>query len=600
VSATVGGADFSSGCDVKLTSASGTIIPKSENRVSSSRIDCTFDLHGGEPGDWDVVVTNGDAQTGTLAGGFAVDAALPAPVVNSISPGDGYNNGTVDVYISGANFVTGCHAKLAMGTTVIDAVSESMLSSSLLACSFNINGAQTGGWDVIVGNLDGKTGKLPGGFVVSAEPAPEPPAPTPEPTPVQGKGSTWYLAEGSTAYGFDTLVNIENSKAVTAMVTYMTPGGPRTRSAIVLPALSMTVINPRDDIGVSDFSTVVECKEGEPIAVDRRMTWTGPGARSQEGHSSIGVTAPAYTWYLAEGSSSWGFECWLLVQNPNSQVANVALTYMIEGEGPRTVYHQVPAASRASFNMETDIGRKDASVKVTSDVPVIPERAMYRNNRREGHDSVGTTSPSNDYYLAEGSSDWGFTTYVLVQNPGDRATNVDITFMTSKGPVAMPTFSMQPDSRRTIKVNDILPGADFSTKVHGSSPIIAERAMYWTTATGEACHDSIGMDSPHSVFYLPDGQTSAGHETWTLVQNPNDVPVQVSIAYLTPSGPGPVIVDKIAANSRKSYDMAQQVPNGLASVVVTSADASRKIMVERSMYWNSRGAGTDSIGGYGD
>jgi hypothetical protein len=384
------------------------------------------------------------------------------------------------------------------------------------------------------------------------------------------------------------------------MVTYMTPGGPRTRSAIVLPALSMTVINPRDDIGVSDFSTVVECKEGEPIAVDRRMTWTGPGARSQEGHSSIGVTAPADTWYLAEGSSSWGFECWLLVQNPNSQVANVALTYMIEGEGPRTVYHQVPAASRASFNMETDIGRKDASVKVTSDVPVIPERAMYRNNRREGHDSVGTTSPSNDYYLTEGSSDWGFTTYVLVQNPGDRATNVDITFMTSKGPVAMPTFSMQPDSRRTIKVNDILPGADFSTKVHGSSPIIAERAMYWTTATGEACHDSIGMDSPHSVFYLPDGQTSAGHETWTLVQNPNDVPVQVSIAYLTPSGPGPVIVDKIAANSRKSYDMAQQVPNGLASVVVTSADASRKIMVERSMYWNSRGAGTDSIGGYGD
>ena len=164
----------------------------------------------------------------------------------------------------------------------------------------------------------------------------------------------------------------------------------------------------------------------------------------------------------------------------------------------------------------------------------------------------------------------------------------------------MPTFSMQPDSRRTIKVNDILPGADFSTKVHGSSPIIAERAMYWTTATGEACHDSIGMDSPHSVFYLPDGQTSAGHETWTLVQNPNDVPVQVSIAYLTPSGPGPVIVDKIAANSRKSYDMAQQVPNGLASVVVTSADASRKIMVERSMYWDSRGAGTDSIGGYGD
>jgi hypothetical protein len=25
-----------------------------------------------------------------------------------------------------------------------------------------------------------------------------------------------------------------------------------------------------------------------------------------------------------------------------------------------------------------------------------------------------------------------------------------------------------------------------------------------------------------------------------------------------------------------------------------------KIMVERAMYWNSRGAGTDTIGGFGD
>ena len=44
---------------------------------------------------------------------------------------------------------------------------------------------------------------------------------------------------------------------------------------------------------------------------------------------------------------------------------------------------------------------------------------MYRNNRREGHDSIGTTTPATDYYLAEGAVgyDSGYTTYVLVQNP---------------------------------------------------------------------------------------------------------------------------------------------------------------------------------------
>ena len=46
---------------------------------------------------------------------------------------------------------------------------------------------------------------------------------------------------------------------------------------------------------------------------------------------------------------------------------------------------------------------------------------MYKNSRQMGHDSIGTTRPATDYYLAEGTTDWGFTTYVLVQNPNDTA-----------------------------------------------------------------------------------------------------------------------------------------------------------------------------------
>ena len=50
----------------------------------------------------------------------------------------------------------------------------------------------------------------------------------------------------------------------------------------------------------------------------------------------MGVTSPAKTWYLPEGSSDWGFECWLLIQNPNALQANCTVTYMIEGEAPQT------------------------------------------------------------------------------------------------------------------------------------------------------------------------------------------------------------------------------------------------------------------------
>jgi hypothetical protein len=34
--------------------------------------------------------------------------------------------------------------------------------------------------------------------------------------------------------------------------------------------------------------------------------------------------------------------------------------------------------------------------------------------------------------------------------------------------------------------------------------------------------------------------------------------------------------------------------------MVQSLDGARPIIVERAMYWNSRGAGTDTIGGFSD
>jgi len=284
----------------------------------------------------------------------------------------------------------------------------------------------------------------------------------------------------------------------------------------------------------------------------------------------------------------------------------VKLTYMPEGGTPQVLDKTVGAHCRASYNMAKDIGPHDASIKVTSDVPVVAERSMYRNNRREGSCSIGATTPSTDYFLAEGATgyDVGFTTYVLVQNPNDSDVSVTLTYMTPSGAKPQAPFTMVANSRKTVRVNDQLPAnTDLSTQVHGSKPIIAERAMYWGAGTplGEAMHASIGLDSPHMTFYLPDGQTSGGHETWTLVQNPNPRAVTVRITYL-PQGGGKSVTftDEIAPNSRSTYNMGDKIPSGRASIMVQSLDGARPIMVERSMYWNNRGAGTDTIGGFSD
>lgn len=412
---------------------------------------------------------------------------------------------------------------------------------------------------------------------------------------------TWYLAEGTTAWGFQTYISVANpnNRPLNAEVTYTLAAGRQVVESIGLPASSQTTLTNDHllaTLGSSDFSTAVTCLEGQTIAVDRTMTWTGTGALSPEGHNSIGATSPAATWYLPEGSSNWGFETWLLLQNPNASPANVRITYMTESSGPIAIDEVVPARTRASYSMSDAIGAQDASMQVQSDAPVVAERSLYRNSRREGQCSVGTTAAAGNYYLAEGTSAWGFTTYVLVQNPSAQPTTVNVTFMTPAGAVSQPAFVMPASSRRTIRVNDVLPDTDFSTRVTGSRPIIAERSMYWDNGTGEACHVSIGIDGPHQGFALPDGQTSDGRQTWTLVQNPNSVPAEVVISYL-PAGGGGVVSrsDVIPANSRRTYSMADSVPSGRYSTSVESVAPGVFIVVERSIYWNDRGAGAETI-----
>ncbi|MFH1150408.1 MAG: hypothetical protein V1748_08030 [Actinomycetota bacterium] len=420
-----------------------------------------------------------------------------------------------------------------------------------------------------------------------------------------GAGATWYLSEGSNAWGFSTYVTIENPNAeqVTARVTYMTPASGAGAGSVVrdvtLPPTSQTTVDPAWDLTNADFSTVVECLEGKTIAVDRTMTWTGEGATCPGAHSSIGVAGPTRTWYLSEGSSNWGFETWVLVQNPNAAEATVNLTYMIEGEGPQNFTKKVAAFSRASFSMATDIGAKDASIQVRANLPVIAERSMYFDSRREGTESVGVIAPSNTFFLAEGTTAWGFTSYVLVQNPNAGDAVVTVTYMTPDGPVVQEPFTMPGLSRKTLLVNEVLAATDFSTRVDADVPVVAERAMYWESAYGRAAHNSVGLTAAHTTFFLPDGQRTLGWETWVLVQNPNPTDAEIELRWLGPDGEETVAADTVPANSRKTYDVGAYGTTSRCATVVTCTNG-LKVMAERSMYCNDRGTGTDTVGGWTD
>jgi len=104
--------------------------------------------------------------------------------------------------------------------------------------------------------------------------------------------------------------------------------------------------------------------------------------------------------------------------------------------------------------------------------------------RQAATNSIGVTSPSRTWYLAEGStgSDQNgvFETWVLVQNPGAKAASVGLRYMTPSGPVEGPSFNLPPHSRQSVNVAQTVPGQfSVSTVVSADQPVVAERAMYW-------------------------------------------------------------------------------------------------------------------------
>jgi len=215
----------------------------------------------------------------------------------------------------------------------------------------------------------------------------------------------------------------------------------------------------------------------------------------------------------------------------------------------------------------------------------VAERAVYWNNRKGAHDSIGVPELADTWYLAEGCTNGGFETWVLVQNPGDSTASVDLTFMTETGQRPGPHLDLAPHTRQSVDVSKTVPNDwSVSTKVTSKQSVMAERACYWNSRIEG--HDSIGTTAPAKTWYLAEGSTGAGFESWVLVQNPNSSPANVQLTYMTPTGPVTGPSETIAANSRKTFNVAETVPG--VYEVSTKVTSNAPVIAERAMYGDAK------------
>jgi hypothetical protein len=397
----------------------------------------------------------------------------------------------------------------------------------------------------------------------------------------------YFLAEGCTAYGFETWVLIANPNdtEATVSISYLTDKGAINKDPVKVPPRSRLTVNAASDAWAMNAG--VRVGSDKPVYVERSMYW----AERIEGHDSIGTATGSTEWYLADGHTADGFETWIEILNPLAEECTARVTYMTpEGTvpGPSVA---IPGYSRKTVFAADTVNGSDVSARVTSSRPVVVERSMYWDGRRGGSGSNGVKVPARDWYIAEGATHSGFETYVLLLNPGGTDTVASLELMTPEGTrnkqVAVPA-----GSRRTVKLNDIIAGQDVSTHVHSDEPIVAERSMLWPVTGGRAGHATIGVTSPSKEIFMPEGCTAYGFETWLLLQNPGSERSAVTVYAMTEGGEKEVAKVEVDARKRKTLRLNDYYQGNMSIRV----SASKPVCAERSMYWDNRGGGTGSIG----
>ncbi len=407
-----------------------------------------------------------------------------------------------------------------------------------------------------------------------------------------GTSTEWYLAEGCTSGEFDTWLLIANPQAATATatVTYYTADDSSSQQYTIDPT-SRYSIHVDAVSGLESTDVSMKITSDQSVTCERALYWNNMA----RGHDTIGVTAPSTTWYFAEGCTN-NFDQYILLMNPNSTTANVALTFMDPDGNTQISTTTVDVNRRKTIHVNNETDYSDLSTKVESDVPIVAERSMYWNSMASGHCTVGTTSPSNSWYFPEGYTGGYYDTWVLIQNPNPASATCTVNYYLNGQDAQQETVTVGANSRYSIHldaVNDIMADAEVSTYIDaGTSQVIAERSMYWNGEDGDgSC--SIGAKALATTWYLAEGCTN-GFNEYILLMNPNSSSATVSVSYLKDDGT--TVSGSYTVEPTSRYTIHVNNIEGLTSASLSaSITSTQPIAVERAMYFGDFG-GNVSIG----
>lgn len=311
------------------------------------------------------------------------------------------------------------------------------------------------------------------------------------------------------------------------------------------------------------------------------------------------VGLQTHFFYLA----SQNFDEYLLIQNPGDTAALCTVTYMFPGGGTTQETCTVGARSRFTICVNDRVQNSEVSIKVSSDQPVVAERAMYfdflGSGRKGGHACMGVKQASIKWYFAEGYTGGDFDTFYLVQNPNGGEARLTVYFLGNTGEVDELYYTLPPNSRMTIWV-DREPGLDageFSTEMESDLPVVAERAVYFGYKGVGGGTVAEGAPALGKEWYFAEGYTGGDFDTWILLANPNDTAARTKLTFMLPDTSTRELQLEVPARSRCTVH-ADDLPGLEQTELSTYVESDIPIVAERAMYFSyfGKGGGHDAMG----
>ncbi len=317
--------------------------------------------------------------------------------------------------------------------------------------------------------------------------------------------------------------------------------------------------------------------------------------------------APANQWYFAEGFTGQGprvsFQETITVLNPNNQPAQGTISYQFPDGSTSSLPLKVKAHSLLVEDVNHDVGgNRIVSTLVKTDQNIVAERTIIRKDAA-GHlldtdFSPGQNVPQPDWYFAEGYSGITFQPYLTVQNTSVTPITVTSTLYPTTGPAVPVVSSVPPFGRYTLNLRGALPGKSFSTSVHATGPVVAERVEYWGNGAGSAKFgDGVkpGVSTPGTTWYFGYGSVLGGDEVFLSMLNPNLQPAQVQARFFDgtgkPAGTTTLTVQPGQRATLKLNSVLGQHPHSPVAVLLT---ASQAIVAEEAQYYG----GSPNIGSH--